>query len=250
MRDHRHHKQNNMDTTLIHCGNGQPLISIRNAAVVYNQARSIFRKRSFEALKDISIDIHPGESIGVVGYNGAGKSTLLTLISGIIRPDRGEVVNHGAKVSLLALQAGFMMELSGRDNIMLSGLALGFRKDVLLDKMDEIIDFSDIRSHIDVAVRTYSAGMRARLGFSVAYILNPDVLLIDETLGVGDKNFRAKSAKAMREKIKSQQTVVLVSHNSNTIRDLCDRVIWLDKGTIAADGKASEVMDRYDKKNG
>jgi lipopolysaccharide transport system ATP-binding protein len=229
---------------------GQPLISIRKAAVVYNQARSIFKKRPFEALKNISFDIHTGESIGVVGYNGAGKSTLLTLISGIIRPDSGEVINHGAKVALLALQAGFMMELSGRDNIILSGLALGFRRDFLLGKMDEIIEFSGIRSHIDVAVRTYSAGMRARLGFSVAHILNPDVLLIDETLGVGDKNFRAKSANAMRAKIKSEQTVVMVSHNSDTIRDLCDRVIWLDRGTIIAEGTVNDVMDKYDSKNG
>lgn len=224
----------------------QPLISIRNAAVVFNQARSIFKKKSFDALKDISFDIHAGESIGVVGYNGAGKSTLLTLISGIIRPDRGEVINHGAKVALLALQAGFMMELSGRDNIILSGLALGFRRDFLLGKMDEIIEFSGIRLHIDVAVRTYSAGMRARLGFSVVHILNPDVLLVDETLGVGDKNFRAKSANAMRSKIKSEQTVVLVSHNSNTVRELCDRVVWLEKGTIVAIGSTGSIMDRYD----
>ncbi|NWH05668.1 ABC transporter ATP-binding protein [Desulfobacter latus] len=227
---------------------GKLLISIRNVGVIYNRNRSIFKKKRFEALKDVSFDIFSGESIGVIGRNGAGKSTLMTLISGIIKPDRGEVINYGASVSLLALQAGFMNELSGRDNMVLSGLALGFPKKKLEEKLDEIISFSGIGGRIDDAVRTYSAGMRARLGFSIAHILNPDILLVDETLGVGDRAFRQKSANAMREKIKSEQTVVLVSHNSNTIRDLCDRAVWLEKGIVMASGEVDTVLKAYEKK--
>ena len=181
---------------------GDILISVRNVAVIYTQGSSIFNRRKLEALKDVSFDVHSGESIGIIGRNGAGKSTLLTLLAGIIKPDRGEIINYGAQVSLLALQAGFVTELSGRDNIILSGLALGFKKKVIIEKMDDIIEFSGVRSHIDVPVRSYSSGMRARLGFSIAHMLHPDVLLIDETLGVGDKNFKKKSGEAMKEKNK------------------------------------------------
>ncbi len=224
---------------------GELFISVRNAAVVYNQKRSIFKLRKFEALKDVSLDIHAGESVGVIGRNGAGKSTFLRLLAGIIKPDRGTVINTGVKVSLLALQVGFAPELSGRDNIMLSGMLLGFSKDAILENMDAIIEFSGLQSHIDVAVRTYSTGMSARLGFSIAHQLHPDVLLIDETLGVGDKAFQIKSSKAMKEKIKSNQTVVLVSHNAQTIAELCDRAIWIEDGVAFAKGLVDEVLWLY-----
>jgi lipopolysaccharide transport system ATP-binding protein len=226
---------------------GDTLISLKNIGVCYKERRSIFKKVTQVALKDVSFDIFAGESIGIIGKNGAGKSTLLTVIAGIIKPDTGIIINNGVNVSLLALQVGFINELSGKDNIMLSGLTLGFKKDEIKKKMEAIIDFSGIRESIDNPVRTYSAGMRARLGFSITHILHPDVLLIDETLGVGDKDFKSKSSLAMKEKIKSEQTVVIVSHQTEMIRELCDRVLWLEGGEVIASGKTVEVLWQYER---
>jgi len=227
------------------CKSKNILLSVRNVGVVFNRNRSIFKKKEFEAIKNVSFDVHAGESIGIIGHNGAGKSTLLSLLAGIIKPDRGRVINYGVKVSLLSLYVGFVNELSGLDNIVLSGLALGFPKTDIYQKIDSIIEFSGIEEHINYPVRTYSTGMRARLGFSITHLLQTDVLLIDETLGVGDKDFQQKSTKAMKEKIKSDQTVILVSHNAGVIKELCDRSIWIEKGAIVAEGPTGEVVDRY-----
>ena len=152
---------------------------------------------------------------------------------------------------MLALQAGFVPELSGLDNIILSGLILGFSKDDIIQKMDDIIQFSGIKDHIKFPVRTYSTGMKARLGFSITHLLQPDILLIDEILGVGDKDFQKKNTKAMKEKIKSDQTVILASHNKRVINELCNRAIWIENGKIVAEGLTAEVMAQYDneKKN-
>lgn len=243
----KNNSQNSVYNDLPHSyRKGEMLVSVRNVAVIYNRTRSVFKKQNFEALKDVSFDIYAGESIGIIGRNGAGKSTLLTLLAGIIKPDRGEVINYGAQVSLLALQAGFVNELSGRDNVILSGLALGFNKAGILEKMNGIIEFSGIGPHIEFPVRTYSTGMRARLGFSIAHLLHPDILLIDETLGVGDKDFSKKSTNAMKEKIKSDQTVVLVSHNANIIKELCNRSVWIENGIVIAEGQTDKVMMQYE----
>ncbi len=227
---------------------GDVLLVVRNAAVIYNQNRSIFRRSKFEALSDVSFDLCAGESLGVIGRNGAGKSTLLRLLAGVIKPDRGTVVKQeGVTASLLVLQAGFSQELSGRENVYLSGLALGYSKDRIDQEIEKIIDFSGIRSHIDVPVRTYSTGMRARLGFSIIHKLQTDILLLDEVLGVGDRDFKKKTTAIMKEKIKSEQTVVLVSHQASMIQELCNRALWIENGVAIMEGPTEDVIKKYEK---
>lgn len=229
---------------------GDLLIEINNGTVKYRRHRSIFKKSYFNALDRISIQVYAGETLGVIGKNGAGKSTLLHLIAGIINPDFGEIINYGATASLLALQAGFEPELSGRDNIFLSGMLLGFKKEYIKENYHKIVEFSGIEKFINSPARTYSSGMRARLGFSIAYLLEPDILLIDETLGVGDISFREKSTKAMKDKILSNQTVVLVSHAESIIAELCDRVVWIENGNKIMEGNTDEILTEYQNKEG
>ncbi|MFC1688832.1 ABC transporter ATP-binding protein [Pseudomonadota bacterium] len=226
-------------------GFGDLLIQARSVAVVYNRCRSFFRSDPFEALKDVSLDIYAGESLGVIGRNGVGKTTLLRVLAKIIMPDRGSVTNYGASTAMLSLQAGFDIHASGRTNILLSALLLGFTEEEIRERMDEIIEYSELGDFIDQPIVGYSAGMRARLGFSVCYYMQPDVLLIDEALGVGDLEFREKSAKAMHEKIKSDQTVVLVSHDARTIRDLCNRAVWIEDGVSRMEGDVESVVTAY-----
>jgi lipopolysaccharide transport system ATP-binding protein len=225
---------------------GQLLVRGRNIAVVYNRANSLFRRDPFWALKDVSLEIHAGESLGIVGRNGVGKTTLLKVLADIIRPDRGTLENFGASTAMLSMQAGFDQSASGRTNILLSALLLGYSKDEIRDRMDDIIAYADLGNFIDQPLAGYSAGMRARLGFSVCYFLEPDVLLIDEALGTGDLEFRQKSAAAMKEKIKSEQTVVLVSHEGQTIKALCDRAVWIEEGKSVLEGRAADVVDAYE----
>lgn len=225
----------------------QPLISLSNIRVDYKRNRSVFRKDLFTAIKDVSFTLYAGDSLGILGRNGAGKSTLLKILAGVISPNSGQVKSFGAKVALLSLQAGFEQELSGRENITLSGLLLGYKKSLLNKKIPQIIDFSELGRFIDRPVKTYSAGMRARLGFSIAYYLEPDILLVDEVLGVGDKEFRVKSAAAMKEKIQSDQTVVIVSHNADTIKSLCNKAIWIEEGEKKMYGAAADVVEAYEK---
>ena len=163
-------------------------------------------------LQDISLDLYQGETLGIIGRNAAGKSTLLRLIAGIIRQDRGLFVHRAQSTALLSLQAGFVPYLSGRENAIVSGLLLGLRRAEVEDKMQDIIDFSELGDFIDLPLSSYSSGMRARMGFAVAYQVDPDILLIDETLGDGDEAFQAKSSRAMHERIRSDRTIVLVSH--------------------------------------
>lgn len=197
------------------------------------------------ALKDVSFDVYHGETLGVIGRNGAGKSTLLRVLADIISPDRGRVQRNGCSVAMLSLQLGFIPHLTGRENAILSGMLMGLRRFEVEKVMEAIIDFSELEEFIDEPVRNYSAGMRARLGFSVAFQADPDVLLVDEVLGVGDVEFRRKSAQAMREKIKSNKTVVLVSHTPQSVRELCDRAVWIDQGVSQCDGSVEEVMGEY-----
>lgn len=226
----------------------EPIISLQDVAVRYKRTGSILRRRTyFDALKSISLDIYPSETLGIVGRNGGGKSTLLRVISGIIRPDNGRVVNRGASVSLLALQAGFDPNLSGRDNAILSGLLQGCSRREVEAHLDEIMEYSEIGDFFFEPVRTYSTGMRARLGFSITTIISPDVLLVDEVLGVGDRYFKDKAERTMVAKIQSQQTVVLVSHSHAQIERLCDRVVLIDRGISIASGEPNEVLKHYDK---
>lgn len=225
---------------------GEPLISVQNVGVRFKSNRSLFRRDYFEALKDVSFDLQPGDSLGVVGRNGVGKTTLLRLLGDIIRPDSGRIINNNATTSLLSLQVGFDLELSGRVNAILSGMLLGFRKEDVESNLDSIIAFSELGDFIDKPVKSYSAGMKARLGFSVALEMSPDVLLIDEVLGVGDVEFREKSMAVMRDKLLSDQTIVFVSHMGAMVRNLCNRAVWIEGGVTRMGGDSSEVVAAYE----
>ena len=205
------------------------------------------RVEHFEALHGVSFTIDQGEIVGLVGRNGSGKSTLLRVLAGIFEPDRGVVDLHGHTVSLLALGVGFQTQLSGRENIYLSGLLLGFSKQEIDAQIQEIIDFSELGKFIEKPVRTYSSGMQSKLGFAITAILKTDIILVDEVLSVGDAHFKKKSFAKMQELISEKaRTVVIVSHNSSTIRSTCERVIWLHDGDIKMMGETSLVMDLYD----
>ncbi|WP_101676151.1 ABC transporter ATP-binding protein [Alloalcanivorax mobilis] len=210
---------------------GDIIIGLRDVGVRYKRRGGLFRRPEyFQALEGVTFDIYRGETLGIVGRNGAGKSTLLRVVAGIIRPDDGEIVNSGVTVSLLALQAGFDPELSGRDNAIMSGMLMGYTRKQVEARSSDITEFSELGSFMDEPVKTYSSGMRARLGFSVAVFMTPDVLLLDEVLSVGDKEFRKKAEYEMMKKIHSDQTVLLVSHSEQQVRRVCDRVIELEKG--------------------
>ena len=226
---------------------GDIVISVKNIGVRYFRKRSRlpWRKEEFWALKDVSIDLVRGASVGIIGRNGAGKSTFLQVLAGIISPDRGAVENRGATVSLLSLRLGFVRELSGRENAVLSGMLQGISQQEILRRLPDILAFSDLGEAIDDPVGTYSAGMAARLGFAVALQVASDVLLIDETLSVGDIGFRAKSAEALKEVIRSDRTVVLVSHNPGTIASLCDHALWIEDGVVRMEGTPDTVLAAY-----
>lgn len=204
------------------------------------------RIEHFEALHGISFEVKRGEIVGLVGRNGSGKSTLLRVLAGIFEPDSGTVDLHGSTVSLLALGVGFLKELSGRDNIYLSAMLLGFTKQEIDAQIDEIIAFSELGEFIEKPVRTYSSGMTSKLGFAITAILQTDIVLVDEVLSVGDAKFKKKSFNKMMELISDKsRTVIIVSHDSRTIRQLCSTVIWLHDGDIRMIGPTKEVMDAY-----
>lgn len=199
----------------------------------------------FEALKNISFKIYKGEKVGIIGYNGAGKSTLLNVITGIYPPESGEVKTYGRISPLLSLGAGFDYNYSGRENIYLNGAILGYDKEFLKSKYDEIVKFSELEEFIDFPVKNYSSGMMAKLGFSIATIVEPDILIIDEVLGVGDVNFRKKSSDKIRSLMDKGTTVLLVSHSIPQIRELCDKAIWIDHGRVVEIGEVNEVCNHY-----
>ena len=211
--------------------------------------RSIKRNKpsskKFVALKNISFEIPKGERVGIIGFNGAGKSTLLKVLSGVYYPTEGSITTNGKIAPLLELGAGFDSNYSGKANIFLNGAFLGFSEDFLKEKYDEIVEFSELGESINYPVKNYSSGMRAKLGFSIATLVNPDILIIDEILSVGDIKFQKKSAEKLRSLIDSGITVLLVSHSVAQIRDICNTAIWMDKGEIVMIGEVNEVCDAY-----
>ena len=223
------------------------VISVKNIGVRYFRKRSRlpWRKEEFWALKDVSFDLARGDSVGIIGRNGAGKSTLLQTLAGIISPDRGAVETREVTVSLLSLRLGFVKELSGRENAVLSGMLQGISQQEMLRRLPDILSFSELGDAVEDPVGTYSSGMAARLGFAVALQVASDVLLIDETLSVGDITFKAKSAEALQEIIRSDRTVVLVSHDPGTIESLCDSALWIEDGVVRMEGRTETVLAAY-----
>lgn len=199
----------------------------------------------FWALKDISLEVRKGETLGVIGHNGAGKSTMLKHFAGIMTPTKGRMTVNGRLSALIEVGAGFHQDLTGRENVFLNGVILGMSRAEVAQKFDQIVDFAGLAQFIDTPVKRYSSGMYARLGFSVAAHLDPDILVIDEVLSVGDFVFQRKSLEKMRSVARGGATVVFVSHNLKAVSDLCSRSILLDGGSIVADGPTSEVIQTY-----
>lgn len=204
------------------------------------------KSEDFWALTDVSFDVEKGDVIGIIGHNGAGKSTLLKVISGIMKPTKGMIEAHGNIVPMLELGSGFDMELSGRENIYLNGAILGYSEEFLNEKYDEIVAFSELGNFIEAPLRTYSSGMLARLAFSVACIVEPEILIVDEILSVGDADFQEKSRARMMELMTGGTTVFFVSHSLKQIREMCNKVVWLEHGKIQAVGKTGEICDKYE----
>lgn len=201
--------------------------------------------QEFRALTDVSFDVKRGEVIGIIGRNGSGKSTLLKVISGIYKPTGGSVKLGGNVVPMLELGSGFDPELTGYENIFLNGAILGYTEQYLRDKLDDIIAFSELGDFISMPIKTYSSGMMMRLAFSVATVVNPEILIVDEILSVGDEFFQKKSFARMQELMSGGTTVLFVSHSLGQIRNMCSRVVWLDSGHIRMAGPTAEVCAAY-----
>ena len=232
-------------------------ISVRNVCINYKSLKAASIKQSlfsfrkvkqevFQAVRNVSFEVPEGQILGITGKNGSGKSTMLRASAGIFSADSGEIDLHGHSISLLAIGVGFKNELSGRENIILSGMLLGFSKEEIMEKMPEIIEFAGIGNFIDMPVRTYSSGMHSKLAFSISAILETEIMLVDEVLSVGDQKFRKKSYRKMKELISSRdRTVVIVSHNMSTLEDLCDQLIWMHDGEIVMYDKPEIVLPIY-----
>lgn len=201
----------------------------------------------YYALKNVSFDVQKGDRVAVLGLNGAGKSTLLKVIAGVYKPTTGTVVKRGKIIPLLELGAGFERQYTGRENIFLYGAFLGYSKEFIESRYDEIVAFSELGKFIDMPIMNYSSGMRARLGFSIATVVEPEILILDEVLSVGDVNFRQKSEKKIRSLMKDDVTVLFVSHNINQVKKICNKAIIIDKGALVAQGDVDEVCDIYQK---
>ena len=231
-------------------------ISVNDLHVYYRDMNRFTLKKAkrekgsgkiFKAVKGVSFEIPKGQILGICGKNGSGKSTLLRAISGIFAADKGSINLHKNSISLLSIGVGFQKQLTGYENIYLSGMLVGYSKEQIDEKVDEIIKFSELGDFIYRPVRSYSSGMYSKLAFSITAILETDIILIDEVLSVGDIHFKEKSYNKMKELISdSNRTVVIVSHSSKTIVELCDRVIWLHEGLIKADGDPEKIMTEYE----
>lgn len=237
----------------------EPIIQIDHVTKTYNlydrpidrlkEALSITQKpyhREHHSLNDVTFSVEKGESLGIVGTNGAGKSTLLKVITGVLKPTQGEVTVRGKIAALLELGAGFNMEYTGIENIYLNGTMMGFKRAEVKEKVPDIVKFADIGGFIDQPVKTYSSGMFARLAFAVAINVEPDVLIVDEALSVGDTRFQIKCIDKMKELKEKGTTILFVSHATEQIKRFCTRTIWLDQGKIKKDGEASQIVDLYD----
>ena len=233
-------------------------IEVNDLHISYKKLKRVSVKRTlfsrhrpkaemFEALKGVSFDIEQGEIVGIIGRNGSGKSTLLRALAGIFSPNSGTININNQSISLLSIGVGFQNKLSGRENILLSGLLLGYSEAQIRDKMDDIIAFSEIENFIDSPVQSYSSGMYSKLAFSITAIMEPDIMLVDEVLSVGDAKFKKKSFNKMRELIDDHtRTVLIVSHSMEMIRMLCNRVIWIHNGKIVKQGDAEDVVQAYE----
>lgn len=221
-----------------------------NVSVVYAGERPIFKARDASevvALRDVSMHIGSGEKVGVIGANGAGKSTLMRVIAGVLKPNMGTVDDEGMSSALLSLNAGFDGTLSGVRNIVMHGMLMGLTRKQAAARVEAVAEMSGLGDAIHRRVSTYSTGMRARLCFSTAIDLDPDILILDEVFSVGDKDFREKSERIMLERFESDRAILVVSHSPVRLERLCDRVIWLDQGTIRAEGEAKELIAEYRK---
>lgn len=203
------------------------------------------RFNEFWALKDVSFELKKGERLGILGLNGAGKSTLLKVIAGVYKPTKGSVQRYGHMAPMIELGAGFDQNLTARENIYLNGAILGYSKKFLDSKFDEIVEFSELKDFLDVPVKNFSSGMTAKLAFSIATIVEPEILIVDEILSVGDLRFQEKSKNKMMEMIKGGTTVLYVSHSLESIKDLCNKVVWLDHGQVVKMGDTKEICDEY-----
>lgn len=233
-------------------------IEVKNLCIQYKGIRAFSIKQNLltrtrkkaqvvEAVKNISFQVEKGEILGIVGKNGSGKSTMLRAIAGIFSPNSGSVDLHGNSVALLAIGVGFQKELSGRENILLSGMLLGFSEEQIRERMDDIIAFSELGKFIDAPVRTYSSGMHSKLAFSITAILESDIILIDEILSVGDVRFKKKSYAKMKELISDKnRTVLIVSHDTKTLAKLCTKILWIHDGEFVKYGNTSEVLSEYE----
>ncbi|MFK8020922.1 MAG: ABC transporter ATP-binding protein [Pseudomonadales bacterium] len=223
----------------------QPPIDFRDVSVVYER-KSLWGTKITPILNNITLQLHQGETLGVIGRNGAGKSTLLKLIAQVLRPSSGTVtLAEGARATLLSYQLGFTPHMTGEENAVYSGMLFGMQRAQVESCMDEIFTFAGLEKQRKDLVSTYSAGMKARLGFSVALWADPDIILIDEALGVGDHEFRLRSSEAIRTWIKTDKTVVFVSHDEHSVRALCDKVLWLENGEAVYQGATDEAIDLY-----
>lgn len=222
------------------------IFDLKNIGMCYRKATSLpWNGNKFWALHDVSFSVRYGETVGIIGRNGAGKSTLLKIMAGIIEPDKGSIKRANVTITMQSLGAGFDDRLTGRQNIFLNGLLLGLGKKQISRKVNNIIELADINQFIDEPVKHYSSGMRARLGFSIAYNVDADVILIDEALAVGDQEFKEKTSELIKEKIRSDRTVILVSHDMPKVKELCDRVIQIENGVSLEELSSDESIERY-----
>lgn len=203
--------------------------------------------KQFYALKNVSFNVQRGDRVGILGLNGAGKSTLLKAIAGVYKPTEGTIVKRGKIIPLLELGAGFEKEYTGRENVFLYGSFLGYSKEFIESKYDEIVAFSELEKFMDVPVENYSSGMRARLGFAIATVVEPEILILDEVLSVGDAKFKKKSEAKIRSMMKDDVTVLFVSHSSSQVKSICNKAIILDHGHLLAQGSSAEMCDIYDR---
>ena len=232
------------DVTMRFRMNNDRIMSLKE--FVTTAIRGKLNYNEFTALSHVTFEVKKGETLGLIGRNGAGKSTLLKVISGILKPTEGNVITRGNIVPMLELGSGFDFDLTGRENIFLNGAILGYDEDFLKEKYGEIVDFSELGQFIDVPIRNYSSGMLARLAFSVAAIVKPEILIVDEILSVGDADFQAKSRARMMELMGGGTTVLFVSHSLEQIREMCSKVIWLEHGRIKMVGTAGMVCSAYE----